>query len=150
MIWHDVSDPRLLEAVTRRRAEQTARECEARFDHLSVGYEIVGSRGIITVLQDDRFVISKEMVETEESLAEPHKLVEYAKVLMNKARLVVIVPKACAVEHRLKMLELNNYWLFYYQLYYYDERGELYHLDRKTWRRLRGLPSDVEWSPEVA
>lgn len=149
MIALDVSDHRLLETVTKRRAEQAARECGARYDGLTVGYEITGDRGIITVLQDGRYVISKEMVETEESLAAPHKLVEYAKVLMNKARLVVVVPKSCAVDHRLRMLELNNYWLCYYQLLYYDERGGLYPLDRRSWRRLRGLPPDEARSPEV-
>lgn len=47
------------------------------------------------------------------------------------------------------MLELNRRWLFYYQLYHYDEAG-LHRLDRAEWRRLRGLPPERTWSPEVA
>lgn len=124
------------------------KECACHYDDLRVKVEVCDGRGVITVLQD-RFVISKEFVESDESLRAPFKLVEYAKVLLGKARLVVVVPKDRAVSFRLKMLELNHYWLFYYQLFYYDDQGEIFRLDRSVWRRLKGLPPDETRCPEV-
>jgi len=140
----------ILETVTENRAELAAKECCPLFDGLTVKHDVEEHRGIITVLQDGRFVVSKEFVETQRSLERPNKLAEYARILQGKARLVVVVPKDLAVEHRLKMLELNRFWLSYYLLYYYDEEGRLFHLDRACWRRLRGLPSDQRWNAEVA
>lgn len=140
---------RRLEDITRDRAQQTARECGEHYDRITVKSEVTENMGLVTVLQDG-FIVSKEFVETDGSLCRPHRMAEYARVLLGKARLVVAVPQPQAVELWLKMLELNRNWLFYYQLHYYDDDGHLHRLDRAAWRRLRGLPPDDGRSAEVA
>ena len=140
---------RRLEDLTRDRAKQTARECGEHYDSIVVRSEVTEHLGLVTVLQDG-FIISKEFVETDGSLCRPHRMAEYAQALLDKARLVVAVPQPQAVELWLNMLELNRRWLFYYQLYYYDDDGRLHRLDREAWRRLRGLHPDERRSPEVA
>jgi hypothetical protein len=146
----DVVSRHDLENIARIRADQAAKECEEHFDGLTVTVEVNDDRGIVTVLQDDRYIVSKEFVESDESLDRLRHLGEYVGILLGKARLVVIAPMERAVDLRLRMLELNNHWLFYYQLYYYDDGGRLHLLDRAEWRRLRGLPKEEEWRPEVA
>jgi len=148
--WCGMPSPCGLEDIIRARARQTARECGELFGDLTVRSEMFGDRGVVTVLQDDRYIVSKEFVESDESLNGPLRMTEYAQVILGKARLVVVVPKDRAVDIWLKMLELNRHWLFYYQLFYYDEEGYLHRLDRAAWRRLRGLPPDDGWHPEVA
>ena len=140
---------RRLEDITRDRAQQTARECGEHYDRITVKSEVTEHMGLVTVLQDG-YIVSKEFMETDGSLCRPHRMAEYARVLLGKARLVVAVPQAQAIDLRLKMLELNRNWLSYYQLYYYDDEGRLHLLDRSAWRRLRGLPPEHGWSPEVA
>ena len=140
---------RRLEDITRDRAEQTAKECGRHFDRITVKSEVTEDLGLVTVLQDG-YIVSKEFVETDGSLGRPHRMSEYARILLGKARLVVAVPEARAVDVWLKMRELNWFWLFYYQLYYYDDEGRLLLLDRAEWRRLRGLPPERTWCPEVA
>lgn len=113
-------------------------------------YQIAEDRGIITVLQD-RYVVSKEFVETTCWLSCPRLLVEYAHVLQARSRLVVVVPLDDAVQTRLRMLELNNWWLFYYQIHFYAIDGTIHRMDRRTWKRLRQLPpDDHERGMEVA
>jgi hypothetical protein len=142
----DVADQELIESVTQKRAEAALREVRKCYPDAAVSFEICGGRGIITVCQD-RYVVSKEFVETADTLSNPHCMIEYARVLQAKSRLVVIVPKEKAVKTRLRLLELNNWWLFYYQIHYYDEHGHIKHVDRRTWRRMMNLPPD---EPEMA
>lgn len=127
--------------VTRRRAVDTEREVREHYPEAKVHFEVHSGRGIITASLD-RFVLSKEFVESEGSLCDPRLLVEYSRILRAKARLVVVVPRHRAAAFRLKMLELNNCWLFYYQLHYYDVDGRIRKIDRQTWRRLMSLPPD--------
>ena len=101
--------------------------------------ELRGDRGIITVCQD-RFVLSKEFVETEQSLCSPHCMSEYGRILRGKARLVLIVPKERAVKVRMRLLEFNNFWLFYYLVFFYDEDGTMSRMDRKAWYEMMGHP----------
>jgi len=54
----------------------------------------------------------------------------YRDVLKKKIRLVVMAPKAEAMRVRYMMLELNNWWLFYYMVYGYDNEGHLYRILR--------------------
>ena len=129
------------------RARAAAMECGEHYDDTTVRWEVSDDRGIVTVLQDGRHVVSKEFVETDGSLERQH-MVEYARILLGRARLVVIIPRERAVDLRLRMLELNRHWLFYYLLFYYDE-DSLHRLDRAEWRRLRGIPPD-DLRPEVA
>jgi hypothetical protein len=145
-----VADEGIIEVVTQKRAEATEKEILEIYPDVTVTYEICGGRGIITACQD-RFVVSKEFVETADSLSNPRCMIEYAHVLQAKSRLVVVVPKEKAVKTRLRLLELNNWWLFYYQIHYYDEQGEIKKVDRRTWRRMMNLPPDEpERGREVA
>jgi hypothetical protein len=139
----------LIESVTRRRALDTAKEIEKVYPDVRVSYEVCAGRGIITALQD-RFVVSKEFVESEESLRDPRLLREYAAVLLAKCRLVVVVPRESAAQVRLRMLELNNWWLCYYQIHYYEKGGSIWRMDRRAWRKLMCLPPDDVAAMEVA
>ena len=136
----------LIEEVTQKRAVQAKREILECYPDATVSTEVGEDRGIITVCQD-RYVVSKEFVETDDSLGQPQRMTEYARVLLGRSRLVVVVPKENAVKTRLRLLELNNWWLFYYQIHYYDEQGEIKRVDRRTWRRMMHLPPD---EPEPA
>jgi len=141
-----VSRRSLIEEVTQKRAVQAKREILECYPDATVSTEVGEDRGIITVCQD-RYVVSKEFVETDDSLGQPQRMTEYARVLLGRSRLVVVVPKENAVKTRLRLLELNNWWLFYYQIHYYDEQGEIKRVDRRTWRRMMHLPPD---EPEPA
>lgn len=131
----------IIDAVTRRRAHDAEREVREHYPDATVSFEVCGGRGIITACEG-RFVLSKEFVESEESLRDPRLLTEYSMILRSKARLVVVVPRHHAASFRLRMLELNNRWLFYYQIHYYEQGGRICRVDRQTWRRLMSLPPD--------
>lgn len=132
--------------VTEKRAKDARREIKEHYPEANVSFEVCDGRGIITACID-RFIVSKEFVESEETLSCSHRLVEYARVIQGKSRLVVVVPKSNAIRTRLRLLELNNWWLFYYQLHYYDEKGEIRKLDRKAWRKMMDLPPDEPEMP---
>ena len=138
-----MAEESLIQAVTLRRAREARDEIRRHYPEAEVTYEVCGGRGIITAC-DGRFIISKEFVESADTLSDPHCMIEYARVLQGRSRLVVVVPLDRAVGMRLRLLELNNWWLFYYQIHYYDEGGEVRRLDRRTWRRMRDLPPDEE------
>jgi hypothetical protein len=145
-----VADGSLIEVITQKRAKDARREIREHYPDATVTYKVCDGRGVITACQD-RFVVSKEFVETADSLSSPRRMIEYAHVLQAKSRLVVVVPRDAAVNTRLRLLELNNWWLFYYQVHYYDEDGNIKRVDRKTWRRMMGLPPDEpERAREVA
>ena len=55
---------------------------------------------------------------------------DYYITLVNKCRLGVIVPDEHALRVRLRMLEYNQRWLFYYQVYSYDGEGDLKKIGR--------------------
>lgn len=131
----------IIETVTRRRAMDAEREVREHYPDATVSFELCNGRGVITACQD-HWVISKEFVESEESLSDPRLLIEYSYILRAKARLVVVVPRSRAASFRLRMMELNNRWLFYYQVHYYDGGGTVRKLDRQAWRRLMSLPPD--------
>jgi hypothetical protein len=133
----------IIHEITRKRAMDAEREVREFYPDATVSFEVVGERGIITACHD-RFVLSKEFVESEESLRDPRLLREYARVLMGKARLVVVVPRHEAASFRMRMLELNNWWLCYYQIHYYESEGSIRRLDRKAWRKLMSLPPDPD------
>ncbi len=148
--FYDVADDGIIETVTQKRAKDSLREIREIYPEATVTFEVCGGRGVITACQD-RYVVSKEFVETAETLSNPHCMIEYAHVLQAKSRLVVVVPKEKAVKTRMRLLELNNWWLFYYQVHYYDENGNIKHVDRRTWRRMMDLPPDEpERAREVA
>jgi hypothetical protein len=140
----------LIEKVVRRRAEDVLKEVRRHYPTATVETEIKNNRGVVTACQD-RFILSKEFVETEESLCSPHCIPEYRRILQGKARLVLIVPKEMATKTFLQMLEFNNWWLFYYQVFCYDKEGNIKRVDRKTWCEMMGRPYESPpRAPEIA
>jgi len=144
------ADQTVIEKVLHQRAEKALSEVRRHYPEATLEIEVMKDRGILTACED-RSVLSKEFVETEESIRSPQRLYEYYRVLKGRARLVLIVPKENAVETFLHMLEFNQIWLFYYQIYFYDEDGNIRWMDRTTWCELAGRPYDTpHHSPEIA
>ena len=40
----------------------------------------------------------------------------------------------------MRLLEFNNFWLFYYLVFFYDEDGTMSRMDRKAWYEMMGIP----------
>jgi hypothetical protein len=140
----------LIKKVAQRRAEIALKEVPRHYPEATVEVEVKDSRGIVTACQD-RFVVSKEFVETEESLRSPHCLSEYCRILQGKARLVLIVPRENATKTFLSMLEFNQWWLFYYQIFFYDKEGNIRRMDRKAWCEMMGRPYEPpRRAPEIS
>jgi hypothetical protein len=140
----------LVEKVARRRAEDALKEIRKHYPEATIEVEVKDGRGILTACQG-RFVLSKEFVETEESLGSPHCIHEYRRILQGKARLVLIVPRENASKTFLRMLEFNQWWLFYYQVFFYDKEGNIKRVDRKTWCGMMGRPYEPPpRAPEIA
>lgn len=91
-------------------------------------------RGLIDVFYQQA-LIGQEIIETADSWKEKDRLFAYRDVLKKKIRLVVMAPRSEAMRVRYMMLELNNWWLFYYMVYGYDAAGRLV-------RVLRPVPPD--------
>jgi hypothetical protein len=81
-------------------------------------------RAVIKMLQEN-WVIGMEFVETGTTWNEAGRFRDYYITLVNKCRLGVIVPVEHAMTARMRMLEFNQRWLFYYQVYSYDADGNL-------------------------
>jgi len=115
-----------LDHVVKERIEMIAKEVE----HCYPGAETTCSfidegRACLSIHWDER-VIGEEFVETATSWNKPERLAEYREVLAgNRKRLVVLVPERHARSARLKMLELNHWWLFYYLVFSYDHEGNI-------------------------
>jgi hypothetical protein len=140
----------LIEDVAKRRADETRKDIRKHFPEATVKIEIIEGRGIVTAC-NGRFVVSKEYIETEESLCSAHCMREYRRVLQAKARLVIVVPKKAAASTFTRMLELNNWWLFYYLVFYYDNDGNIRRMDRRTWCEMIGRPYEAQHrAPEIA
>ncbi|MDD1769192.1 MAG: hypothetical protein LUQ55_04355 [Methanomassiliicoccales archaeon] len=71
------------------------------------------------------FFLSQEFIETELSCNRPERSLEYVGVLRDRMRLVIVVPESRANWIRLKMLQFNHWWLFYYLVFSYDEEGNI-------------------------
>lgn len=91
-------------------------------------------RGFIDIFYQGA-LIGQEIIETADSWKEKDRLLAYRDVLRKKIRLVVMAPRSEAMMVRYMMLELNNWWLFYYMVYGYDSNGRLV-------RVLRPYPPD--------
>lgn len=140
----------LVEKVTRYRAKESWKEIRRHYPEATMTTEICDDRGIVTAYQD-RYILSKEFVETEKSLCSPHCRSEYCRILMGLARLVLIVPKEQAIKVRMEMLEFTNFYLIYYQIFFYDKDGRIRRMDRKTWCEMAGRPyEEPPRAPEVA
>jgi hypothetical protein len=109
--------------VARRRVREIAEELPHPdiATHFSVDRE---GRGLIDIFYHGD-LIGQEVIETPTSWREKDRLLAYREVLKKKIRLVVMAPRTDAMKVRMMMLELNNWWLFYYMVYGYDSQGRL-------------------------
>jgi hypothetical protein len=122
--------PGLVEQVAEKRLARTLEEFHRVFPHARADFYMdKEGRGIIKVL-DGRYIVGLEFIETSESWASSKRILEYQTALMNKCRLVVLAPKESAMSARMRMLELNQQWLFYYQVYSYDEEVRMERIGR--------------------
>jgi len=120
----------LIEAVLRRRIEQIRAEVGGLFPGAVIRHSIdPEGRGVISVTLNDCF-LSQEFVETALTCERPERSLDYLRVLRDRARLVVLVPESRANWMRLKMLQFNNWWLFYYLVFSYDEEGNIHKVGR--------------------
>ena len=69
------------------------------------------------------WIIGMEFVETNSSWNDARDITIITSPWSTKCRLGVIVPKEHAMTARLRMLEFNQRWPFYYQVYSYDARA---------------------------
>jgi len=101
------------------------KEVEHCFPGASARYEMKSDgRAHISILWEDQ-LIGEEFIESGESWNKPERMKEYRRVLQSKIRLVVIVPERHARTARLKLLDLNHWWLLYYLIFSYDMNGEI-------------------------
>ena len=136
----------VIEMVLRERATKAMSEVKRCYPGATFEIQMTGRRGILTACED-RSVISKEFIETEESISSGRSLYEYYCVLRGRARLVLIVPKVKAAEVFGRMLDFNQVWLSYYQIYYYDEEGHIESMNRKAWCEMTGRHNDPPYQP---
>jgi hypothetical protein len=134
-----VSESELINTVVARRIDQIRIEVGVLFPGAVITHSIdPEGRGVISVTFNDCF-LSQEFVETAQSLEKPERSLDYLRVLRDKMRLVLVVPESKANRMRLKMLQFNHWWLFYYLIFSYDEEGNI----RKVGRpQPIGSPSD--------
>ncbi len=139
--YRSVIGRELIDAVVKRRIDQIRDEARAAFPEAVIRHSIdPEGRGIISVTLND-FFLSQEFVETALTCERPERSLDYLRVLRDRMRLVIVVPESKANWMRLKMLQFNQWWLFYYLVFSYDEDGNI----RKVGRpQPIGGPSDEE------
>ncbi len=129
-------DRSLVEEIIRERVAQVEAEVRRIYPLAIVESDIDDEgRGIITA-SIDSFVVTKEFVETEKSAFAACRFSEYFEIMANKSRLVLIVPQPLALKIRLRMLDFNQMWLFYYLVYSYDFNGRIRLVDAKSMKNM--------------
>jgi hypothetical protein len=115
----------LVEFVAKRRIEMIADEVRGVFSGAEASYHVTpDDRAHITIVWEG-VIIGEEYVETSGSWSNPERMREYLRPLVNKARLVVIVPERHVRRARMRLLEFNQWWYFYYLVFSYDMEGNL-------------------------
>jgi hypothetical protein len=127
----------LVEAVARKRIEMIADEVRGTFSGAEASYHMASDGRAHIVIVWEGVVIGEEYVETGESWSRPERRREYLHPLVNKARLVVIVPERHVRSARMRLLEFNHWWYFYYLVFSYDQEGNL-----KPYGRPRPPPTE--------
>ena len=120
----------LVERVVETRVGMIRDEISGFFPRAII--EVVSDRSgraVIRLLEEGS-VIGMVFVETGSTSDDPNRQRDYYITLVNKCRLGVIVPSEHAMRARLKLLEFNQRWLFYYQVYSYDGEGNLKKIGR--------------------
>jgi hypothetical protein len=111
----------LVERLAENVIPRALKEFHTIFPNATAKFEVdVEGRGVIKIL-DGEYLIGLEVIETAESWSDRKRVWEYYAALVNKCRLVIIVPQPHAMPARMKMLEFNQHWLNYYLVYSYDE-----------------------------
>lgn len=113
--------------VVFRVAKRRLQEIQEELPHPDIATHFSvdeGGRGLIDIFYQGA-LIGQEIIETADSWKEKDRLFAYREVLKKKIRLVVMAPRSEAMMVRYMMLELNNWWLFYYMVYGYDTAGRL-------------------------
>lgn len=125
----------MVDDIVHKVAEKRLKEISVELPHPDItthlSFDELG-RGLIDISYQGT-LIGHEIIETADSWKEKGRLFVYRDILKKKIRLVVMAPRSEAMRVRCMMLELNNWWLFYYMVYGYDSKGRLY-------RVLRPLP----------
>jgi len=131
----------MVDEIVLKVAKRRMREIKTELPHPDIATHF--SEGANGIGQIDLFfqgdLIGREFVETAISWKDKGRMDEYRRVLQQKLRLVVMAPRIDAMKVRMMMLELNNWWLFYYMVYGYDSQGRLV-------RVLRPIPPDKSQS----
>ncbi len=136
-----VNESELIKTVVARRINQIRDEVADLFPGAVITHSVDPERrGVISVTLNDCF-LGHEFVETHQSLEKPERTLDYLRVLRGKMRLILIVPESRANWVRLRMLRFNNWWLFYYLVFSYDEEGNIRKVGRP--QPISG-PSDEE------
>ena len=115
----------LVEFVAKKRIEMIAEETKQIFSGSVANYHLTSDGRAHIVVTWEGVVIDEEYVETGESWSAPERMREYLLPLVNKARLVVVVPERHVRAARMRLLEYNHWWLFYYLVFSYDREGNL-------------------------
>ncbi|HEY3419276.1 MAG TPA: hypothetical protein VGK23_01835 [Methanomassiliicoccales archaeon] len=135
-----MDDP-LVDKVVGIRVGMIRNEISRLFPQANIEVSVLeDGRAAIKMLEEGS-VIGLEFVETGSSWNDPKRKREYYVALINKCRLEVIVPVEHAMSARLRMLEYNQMWLFYYQVYSYDGEGNLKKIIRPFEDRSEAGPS---------
>jgi hypothetical protein len=127
----------MVDEVILKAAKRRLQDIEAELPHPDIATHFSAAEdgsGRIDLFYCGK-LIGQEIIETSESWRKKDRLFDYREVLKKKVRLVVLAPRADAMKVRMMMLELNNWWLFYYMVYGYDSQGRLV-------RVLRPAPPD--------
>jgi hypothetical protein len=112
-------------------------EVKKTFPGAEASYHITPDDRAHIVIIWEGVVIGEEFVENGESWSEPERQREYLKALVNKERLVVVVPERHVRPARMRLLEFNQWWFFYYLVFSYDGEGNL-----KRYGRPRPPPAE--------
>jgi len=120
----------LIEAVVENRVKMIRQEVKAPFPDAEITHHFTEEGRAHILIIWEGTVIGEEFVETAESWRRPERRREYLRPLVNKARLVVIVPDRHSRAARMKLLDFNHWWLFYYLVFSYDRDGNLKQVGR--------------------
>jgi hypothetical protein len=120
----------LVDKVVEVRVGMIKNEISGFFPHANI--EVTNDKNGRAVIKmvEDGYVIGMEFVETSSTWDDPKRQRDYYIALVNKCRLVVIAPSEHAMRARLRLLEFNQRWLFYYLVYSYDGEGNLKKIGR--------------------
>jgi hypothetical protein len=120
----------LVEFVAGKRVEMIKGEVKETFPGAEIACSMIGEGRAHILIVYEGVVIGEEFVETGESWKKEERRKEYLRTLINKARLVIVVPERHVRSARMRLLEFNHWWLFYYLVFSYDQDGDIKHFGK--------------------